>query len=44
VVSKKEIGATDTDDLYIVKGKALLTLLTCARCGTARYEVICERV
>ena len=43
VVSKKEIGATDTDDLYIVKGKALLTLLTCARYGTARYEVICER-
>lgn len=43
VTSKKEIGATETNDLYIVKDKDLLTLLTCARYGTARYEVICER-
>ena len=44
VVSKKEIGATETNDLYIVKDKELLTLLTCARMGKARYEVICERI
>ena len=43
VISKKEIGATETNDLYIMNDKDLLTLLTCARYGTARYEVICER-
>ena len=43
VISKREIGATETNDLYIMKDKDLLTLLTCARYGTARYEVICER-
>lgn len=44
VVSKKEIAATETNDLYIEKGEDLLTLITCARMGKARYEVICERV
>ena len=43
VISKKEITATDTNDIYIVKEKDLLTLLTCARMGKARYEVVCER-
>ena len=43
VISKKEITATETNDLYIEKGKDLLTLITCARMGKARYEVICER-
>lgn len=43
VVLKKEITATDTNDVYIVKGKDLLTLITCARMGKARYEVVCER-
>ena len=44
VVAKKEITATETNDLYILKGKDLLTLITCARMGKSRYEVICERV
>ena len=44
VISKKEITATDTNDVYIVKGKDLLTLITCARMGKSRYEVVCERV
>lgn len=44
VVTKKEITATETNDLYITKGKDLLTLITCARMGKSRYEVICERV
>ena len=43
VVTKKEITATETNDLYITKGKDLLTLITCARMGKSRYEVICER-
>ena len=43
VISKKEITATETNDLYIEKGKDLLTLITCARQGKARYEVVCER-
>ena len=43
VISKKEITETETNDLYIEKGKDLLTLITCARMGKARYEVICER-
>ena len=43
VISKKEITATETNDLYINKGKDLLTLITCARMGRARYEVVCER-
>lgn len=43
VISKKEIGASETNDLYIIKEKDLLTLLTCASYGTTRYEVICER-
>ena len=43
VVAKKEITATETNDLYISKGKDLLTLITCARMGKSRYEVICER-
>ena len=43
VISKKEITATETNDLYIEKGKDLLTLITCARMGRARYEVVCER-
>ena len=43
VISKKEITATETNDLYIEKGKDLLTLITCARMGKARYEVVCER-
>lgn len=43
VISKKEITATDTNDVYIVKGKDLLTLITCARMGKSRYEVVCER-
>ena len=43
VISKKEITATETNDIYIVKGKDLLTLITCARMGKSRYEVICER-
>ena len=44
VISKKEITATETNDVYIVKGKDLLTLITCARMGKSRYEVVCERV
>lgn len=43
VISKKEITATETNDIYIVKGKDLLTLITCARMGKSRYEVACER-
>ena len=43
VAAKKEITATETNDLYISKGKDLLTLITCARMGKSRYEVICER-
>jgi sortase A len=43
VISSKEIGATYTSDIYIEKGKDLLTLITCAQKGKARYEVICER-
>ena len=43
VISKKEITATETNDLYIEKGKDLLTLITCSRMGRARYEVVCER-
>ncbi len=44
VVLKKEIKATETNDSYIVKEKDLLTLLTCAKMGRARYQVTCERV
>ena len=43
VTAKKEITATETNDLYISKGKDLLTLITCARMGKSRCEVICER-
>ena len=43
VISKKEITETETNDLYIENGKDLLTLITCARMGKARYEVVCER-
>ena len=43
VISKKEITAAETNDLYIERGKDLLTLITCSRMGKARYEVICER-
>ena len=43
VISSKEIGATYTNDIYLVKGKDLLTLITCADRGQTRYEVICER-
>ena len=43
VVAKKEITATETNDLYILKGKDMLTLITCAKMGKSRYEVICER-
>ena len=43
VISKKEITDTYTNDIYIEKGKDLLTLITCARKGKARYEVVCER-
>lgn len=43
VISKREITATETNDLYIEKEKDLLTLITCARMGRARYEVVCER-
>lgn len=43
VISSKEIGATYTNDIYLVKGKDLLTLITCADRGKTRYEVICER-
>ena len=44
VISYEEIGATDTGDLYIDKEKDLLTLITCARYGTRRYRVTCERI
>lgn len=44
VISKKEISSTETNDIYVVKGKDLLTLLTCARMGKTRYQVTCERV
>ena len=44
VISYKEIGETETNDLYIEKDRDLLTLITCTRMGKARYEVICERV
>lgn len=44
VVSGKEISATATNDIYIVKGKDLITLITCASRGKTRFEVICERV
>ena len=43
VIAKKEITATETNDLYISKGKDMLTLITCAKMGKSRYEVICER-
>ena len=43
VISKKEITDTYTNDIYIEKGKDLLTLITCASRGKARYEVVCER-
>lgn len=43
VTAQKEITATETNDLYISKGKDLLTLITCARMGKTRCEVICER-
>lgn len=44
VISYEEIGATETGDLYIDKEKDLLTLITCARYGTRRYRVTCERI
>ena len=44
VISKKEISSTEINDIYVVKGKDLLTLLTCARMGRARYQVTCERI
>ena len=44
VVSKKEISSTETNDIYVVKGKDLLTLLTCASMGKTRYQVTCERI
>ncbi len=44
VISKKEISSTETNDIYVVRGKDLLTLLTCARMGKTRYQVTCERV
>ena len=44
VISEKEILSTETNDIYVVKGKNLLTLLTCARMGKTRYQVTCERV
>lgn len=44
VISKKEISSTETNDIYVVKGKDLLTLLTCARMGKTRYQVTCERI
>ena len=43
VISSKVIGETETNDLYIQKGKDLLTLLTCADAGQKRYQVQCER-
>lgn len=43
VVSSKVIGATETNDLYLQKGKDLLTLLTCSNAGRERYQVQCER-
>lgn len=43
VISKKEISSTETNDIYVVKGKDLLTLLTCAKMGRTRYQVTCER-
>ena len=44
VISKKEILSTETNDIYVVKGKDLLTLLTCASMGKTRYQVTCERI
>ena len=44
VISKKEISSTETNDIYVVKGKDLLTLLTCASMGKTRYQVTCERI
>ena len=44
VISKKEISSTETNDIYVVKGKDLLTLLTCASMGKTRYQVTCDRI
>ena len=44
VVSYKEIGPTDTNDLFIQKEKDMLTLVTCSQWGTKRYMVQCERI
>ena len=44
VVSAKEIEDTDIEDIYIRKGKDLITLITCADMGESRFEVVCERL
>ena len=44
VIEQKDIISTETNDIYISRNKDLLTLLTCANGGKARYIVICERV
>ena len=44
VVSYKEIGPTDTNDLFIQNKKDMLTLVTCSQWGTRRYMVQCERI
>lgn len=43
VTDVKIIGSTYTSDIYIQKGKDMLTLITCANQGKERLEVICER-
>lgn len=46
VIEIKEIVKTETQDIYIKKGKELLTLITCISDGNGdfnRLEVVCER-
>lgn len=44
VVDYHKAIASDTDEMYIDKGKDKLTLFTCADWGKVRYVVVCERV
>lgn len=43
VTEIKEIEITETNDLFIEKGKDKLTLLTCAEGGLKRWQVSCIR-
>lgn len=43
VINANVCNPTDVKDIYVVKGKDLLTLITCINGGSDRYIVICER-